>query len=116
MDTEGPDLRTVAGELNNALGPTLVGAIAGNPVPGISTQWQTADGPELDEAEAERITTARAVWQVLVDSEGPDTARLWFIGANPWLEDDSPVTALREGRFEGVLNAAEALVNGSFSG
>jgi hypothetical protein len=43
-------------------------------------------------------------------------ARQWFIGANPWLGDESPVSAIREDRFTDVSAAAGAMVNDSFSG
>lgn len=48
--------------------------------------------------------------------EGDDVARLWFVGANPWLNEDTAVTAIREGRFKQVRDAVQALADDSFGG
>ena len=55
-------------------------------------------------------------WQKVCEAEGEHTARVWFIGANPWLGYDTPVNAIREGRLSAVAGAAQALVDDSFSG
>lgn len=49
-------------------------------------------------------------------AEGSDVARAWFIGANPWLGHHTPVDAIRDGRLKEVAAAAQAFVDGSFSG
>jgi len=41
---------------------------------------------------------------------------MWFIGSNPWLGQDTPVDAIREGRFREVAAAAGAMVGEAFSG
>lgn len=48
------------------------------------------------------------------DLEGGSVARAWFIGANPWLGDDTPVNAIRDGKWTAVAAAAKALVDDSF--
>ena len=53
-------------------------------------------------------------WNLLTGAEGAkgrDEARAWFIGANPKLGNDSPVTAIREGRYQEVFVAARAMVD-----
>lgn len=55
-------------------------------------------------------------WQKIAESEGEQIARAWFVGANPWLDNDTPVNAIREGLLEEVGEAAQALVDDAFSG
>lgn len=102
--------------LNNALGPTLVAALSGTRDRTQSARWETGNGPEPDAAASERLQCAAVQWKLIEAAEGPDVARLWFLGANPWLGDDTPVTAIREGRFQEAAAAAKAMVEGSFSG
>jgi hypothetical protein len=52
----------------------------------------------------------------LTEAEGENVARAWFIGANPWLEYDTPITAIREDRFKEAARAARAVLDDSFSG
>ena len=40
-------------------------------------------------------------------------ARAWFIGANPFLDEDTPLTATREARARSVVAAATAFVEDS---
>ncbi|MDP3949510.1 hypothetical protein [Microbacterium sp.] len=49
-------------------------------------------------------------------AEGEQVARLWFVGGNPWLRDNTPITAIREDRFDEVANAVQALLDDSFGG
>lgn len=59
---------------------------------------------------------ALETWRTVAEVEGEHMARQWLIGAHPWLNDDSPVSAIREDRFRDVGTAANAMVNDSFSG
>jgi hypothetical protein len=53
---------------------------------------------------------------MLAEAEGEHVARAWFIGANPWLEYDTPITAIREDRFRETGKATQAVLDDSFSG
>ncbi|GAA1113991.1 hypothetical protein GCM10009582_09290 [Arthrobacter flavus] len=112
---EADSIRTTAAGLNGTLGPLLTGALAGNPTPRISLEWVEKDGPLPNDYEAARMILAHKVFCLISRAEGPDLARLWFIGGNPWLGDETPVTAIREGRFDQVSGAATALIDGTFS-
>jgi hypothetical protein len=49
-------------------------------------------------------------------SEGEQVARMWFIGSNPLLDNDTPVDAIRENRFTDAAAAAVAMVEDGFKG
>ena len=51
-----------------------------------------------------------AVWTQIAGSESDHVARSWFIGANPQLGEDTPLTALRQDRGAQVVAAAAAFV------
>ena len=50
------------------------------------------------------------------DTVSEHVARTWFIGANPWLDYDTPANAIREDRLTEVNRAAQALIDDAFSG
>lgn len=109
-------IREIVRSLNVALGATLVGGLAGSKTRGISYKWQKADGPEPGPEAAKRLQLAHRAWTTVSSTEGDDVARLWFIGSNPWLNEDSPIDAIRDLRSKDVIDAAEAMVEGRFSG
>lgn len=74
------------------------------------------DGPQPRPEAIKRLTFAYEQWWKVAEAEGEHVARLWFIGANPWLDNDTPVNAIREGRLKEVSHAAQALVDDAFSG
>ncbi|MEO7122000.1 MAG: hypothetical protein ABI400_02555, partial [Lacisediminihabitans sp.] len=81
-----------------------------------SHRWAKEGGPEPRSEAVKRLAFAYEQWQKITEVEGEHVARLWFVGANPWLDYDTPVNAIREGRLEEVGRAAHALVDDSFSG
>lgn len=56
------------------------------------------------------------MWAVLPAAEGDELARLWFLGANPWLEGISPVRAIAQGYSQAVLGAAQAMTEDRHAG
>lgn len=40
-------------------------------------------------------------------------ARAWFIGANPFLDEDTPLTAIQEDRAKQIIAAATAFMEDS---
>lgn len=109
-------VREVTRRLNSALGGTLVSALAGSADPKSSHKWSKDDGPAPRQEAMRRLYFAYEQWQRVTETEGERVARVWFIGANPWLGYDTPVNAIREGRFSDVASAAQALVDDTFSG
>ena len=110
------DVREVTRRLNASLGGTLVSALAGSSDTKTSHKWAKSTGPSPRPETVKRLYFAYEQWQKVSEAEGEHTARVWFIGANPWLEYDTPVNAIREGRLPEVATAAQALVDDSFSG
>ncbi|MBM6622100.1 hypothetical protein JTF08_10815 [Micrococcaceae bacterium RIT802] len=109
-------IREIVRRLNAGLGPTLVAALSGSKDRRISHKWAKDDGPEPNAAAFRRLMTGIRLWTELTDTHGEHVARLWFIGSNPWLEEDSPIEAVMEGRFKEVRVAANAMLTGSFNG
>lgn len=110
------DIRDIVRELNAALGPTLVSTLAGAKDTTVSLQWAGGVGEQPGAEIMTRLTFAHEQWHRVADTEGEQVARAWFIGANPWLGDDTPITAIREDRLKDVNNASQALIDDSFSG
>lgn len=109
------ELRECTRRLNARLGPTLVSALAGSRGPQHARAWvagTAAPGPATER----RLRAAYSAWCTVSEAEGEAIARTWFTGANPWLDDESPVDALRQGRLAAVARAADAVVEDSFAG
>ncbi|MEK8229301.1 hypothetical protein NKG05_30490, partial [Oerskovia sp. M15] len=53
------------------------------------------------------------VWRMLEQTEGRDVALAWLVGANPRLDEQTPVTGIRELRSAEVVGAALAFIDGS---
>lgn len=103
--------------LTAVLGPTLVSTLAGAKDTQAAKRWSEDSGPRPDTEAIRRLECADAVWRSVSDAEGEHVARLWFIGANPFLRgEDTAITAIREGRFDEVVGAAQALVEDTFTG
>lgn len=109
------ELRECTRRLNGRLGPTLVSALAGSIDPQHARAWVT-ESTIPDPAAARRLRVAYSAWRTVSEAEGEAVARMWFTGANPWLNDESPVDALRQGRLAAVARAADAVVEDSFAG
>jgi hypothetical protein len=103
-------------QLNSALGPTLVAALAGSHDPGEGRKWAriggTGPGPEAES----RLRLAHRAWIAVSAVEGENVARLWFTGVNPWLDGVSPIEAITNMRTNAVMAAAAAMTGDRFSG
>jgi hypothetical protein len=109
-------IREIVRHLNSALGATLVAALAGSKDPKISCRWARTDGAvPRPEAQA-RLQLAHRAWTAVSSVEGEHVARLWFLGANPWLGEVSPIEAIKEMRAKDVMAAAPAMTGDRFSG
>jgi hypothetical protein len=109
-------IREIARQLNSALGATLVAALAGSKDPKISYRWARIDGPEPRPEAQARLQLAHRAWTAVSSVEGEHVARLWFVGANPWLDELSPIEAIKDMRAKEVMAAATAMTDDRFSG
>ena len=98
---------------NQHLGPTLVAVLANASDRKVPHRWAKADGPEPRDESQRRLLQAHRVWKLISAAEDQSVARAWFVGANPRLDEEAPVMALREGRLREVMSAAEAFVEGT---
>jgi hypothetical protein len=93
------------------LGQKLVASIAGVSDPRTVARWAAGERTPRSEHE-QRLRCAYQTFQLLITDESPHTARAWFLGLNPQLDDRSPVQSIREGAFRDVLIAARAFLAG----
>ncbi len=109
-------IREIVRQLNSALGATLVAALAGNKDRGISYKWARLDGPYPKPGAQQRLLLAHRAWKEVSAAEGEHVARLWFVGANPWLGEQSPIEAISKMESRAVMNAATAMTEDRFNG
>lgn len=109
-------IREIVRQLNSALGAALVAALAGSRDPKISYRWARTDGPEPRPEAQARLQLAHRAWTAVSGVEGEHVARLWFVGANPWLGEVSPIEAVRGMRAKDVMAAVAAMTEDRFSG
>lgn len=102
------DVHQMAAVLVRGLGPTLVAAMTGSKDRKLPGKWAKADGPSPSADFARRLQLGHRVWAAMVGAETDHVARQWFIGGNPLLNEDTPITAIREDRGREVIEAAEA--------
>lgn len=106
------DIHEIVRELNAALGPSLVAGLSGSKDRRLPIRWAKADGPEPRSEAARRLTFAHRQWRLLAAADGEHVARQWFIGGNPQLSENTPITAIREDRHEDVADAVESFIAG----
>lgn len=98
--------------LNGVLGPALVSVLAGSDDVRAAISWSEKGSSRPTPEVMMRLECAYAVWQKVSDAEGAYVARLWFMNSNPTLHSEATViNAIREGRFDDVQDAAQALAN-----
>lgn len=104
-------LADITGVLQEHLGQKLTAHIAGLADP--KAIGKIAKGARAPREEAEKkLRAAYRVLTILLDDESAHTARAWFIGMNPQLDDDAPADVLREGRLKDVLAAVRSYSTG----
>ena len=110
------DVREVVRRLNAALGGTLVSTLAGAKDTNAAYEWAEEGGAQPGAEIVKRLMFTYEHWQKVAEAESEDLARVWFIGANPWLDYETPVMAIRSDRLKDVSRAAQALIDDSFGG
>lgn len=104
-------LADIAGVLQEHLGQKLTAHMAG--LADAKAIGKIAKGARAPRDEAEkRLRAAYLVLTILLDDESAHTARAWFIGMNPQLDDDAPADAIRAGRLKDVVAAVRSYSTG----
>lgn len=103
----------LAQELVDQLGPTLVAALAKVRDRKLPHKWASDGGPVPRPESLARLQVAHRAWVTIAAAESDDIARAWFIGANPHLDEIPPYLAIRDGRYDTVMAAAAAFVEGA---
>lgn len=109
-ETARLDIHEVVRRLNAHLGATLVAALAGSKDRKLPHRWAKSDGPLPGPDFERRLRLAHRAWRQIADAESDHLARAWFIGGNPFLQEDTPLTAIRQDRDRDVMNAVAALL------
>lgn len=97
----------------NSLGRTLTAALSGTPNRLDVDKWLMGGQghkPPTDD-QLNRLRFARKMFEEVSAAEDDDTTRNWFMGANVGDNEDTPVTAIREDRFEEVRVSASRIIN-----
>ncbi len=106
------DQHELVRQLNSHLGPTLVAVLANVRDRKLPHKWAAAGGPIPRPESSARLQAAHRAWTVICQADDEYVARQWFIGANPRLDEDTPVMRLREGDIKSVMAAATAFADG----
>lgn len=107
------DIHELVRELNAALGPTLVAAATGSKDRKLPLKWAKTDGPRPGNDFERRLRLMSRTWSTVAAHEGAHTARAWFIGANPFLGERTPLTAIREDDAADIGRAVQSFIDGS---
>ena len=107
------DIHELVRELNGALGPTLVAAATGSKDRKLPIKWAKDDGPRPGADFERRLRLMSRTWGVVAEHEGAHVARAWFIGANPFLGERTPLTAIRDDDAPQLGRAAQAFIDGT---
>jgi hypothetical protein len=102
----------IAAFLQDALGQKLVAFMVEVEDPKTVGRWASGKRSPQDLDVERRLRDAHQIFRLLLTKESPYTVRAWFVGLNPQLGDESPATAIREGRTRDVLVAAKAFLAG----
>jgi hypothetical protein len=96
-------------QLVELVGPTLVALTASTTDRDNVNKWITGHLP-LTGHQRSRLEVAHECLSLVIETEGEDVARAWFIGSNTGITDTSPCEALCGGDFEEVRLSAKRMV------
>ena len=89
---------------------SLSSTLSGSKDSKLAYKWATPQGPKPGPAFEKRLQLAHRVRLAIADAENEAIARGWFVGGNPFLDEDTPVTALREVRHKEVVHTLSAFL------
>lgn len=110
------EIHELIAELLKELGPTVIQVMTGTRDRSMPSRWAREDGPRPRSGTEQQLRLGYRVWMMMRDEETAQVAAAWMMGANPQLGEDTPLTAIREGRAGEVVGAATAFSTGMFAG
>lgn len=100
----------IATYLASHLGKTLLSFITGSSKQTVA-RW--AKGDQTPTAEIESLVRSTyLIFAQISEADSKNTARAWFMGMNPHLDDASPTEAMKDARLKDVNTAAKAFLLG----
>lgn len=104
-------LAEIAGSLQALLSRRVTAYIAGVKDTKTVGRWANGEITEIRALDVERrLRTAYAISQLLLEVDSARTVKAWFVSLNPYLADETPAEAIREGREKEAMAAARAFV------
>lgn len=110
------EIHALVAELLKELGPTAIQAMTGTRDRTMPSRWARPEGPNPQKPTEQKLRLGYRVWVMMRDAETTPVAAAWMLGANPYLGEDTPLTAIREDRAGDVIGAATAFTAGMFAG
>lgn len=102
---------SIVGFLVELLGSRLTAHLTDVDVSTVS-RWKAGNSKPHPDAE-QRLRGAHQVAKMLLTVDSADTVRAWFIGMNPQLDDDAPLSVIAAGDTKAVLAAARSFILGA---
>lgn len=103
----------IAGFLQELLSRRLTAYISGVKDAKTVTRWASGEITEIRSPEVEqRLRGAYEIATLLLQAESAQTARAWFIGMNPELDDVSPAETIHRGDIKNALAASRVFLAG----
>lgn len=106
------DIHDLVRLLNENVGSVVVQSMTSVKDRGQPARWARGEATPRQHSE-NQLRLGYRVWRLLEEVEGRDVALAWLVGSNPRLEEQTPVTAIRELRSADVIGAAMAFVDGA---
>lgn len=103
-------LPTVAHGVATALSYRLVAVICDLHDTALIRNWAAGDITVQNPEAERRLRTAYEILLLLRPHDGDEIIRAWFLGMGPTLNDVSPASVIREGRFTDAIGAAHAFI------
>ena len=109
-ETVSESVASITSFLADLLGARLTARLAGVDTSSIS-RWKSGTATPHEDSER-RLRAAHQVARLLLAVDADQTARAWFIGMNPQLDDEAPIDAIAFGDAKAVLAAARSFIDG----
>ena len=107
---EATPLGDLAADLQRALGQRLVAYAVGVSSPKLVGRWASGAAPQPPPDAERRLRTLHRVKETLVVVHDDRTIRAFLVGANPDLDDHTPIDTIRDGHGIDAIRAAQAFL------